>query len=447
MNPAALLEARVPRYTSYPTAPHFSGAVGATTYRTWLEALPVEVPLSLYLHIPFCDTLCWFCGCHTSVINRYSPVNDYLQWLDREIELVAAALGGRRRVAHVHWGGGSPTLLQPSDIIHVADQLRTRFELQDDCEFAVEIDPRGLSAPTVNALAAAGVNRASIGVQDCDAKVQRAINRIQPIEETSDAVRGLRDAGIVAVNFDIMYGLPHQTVEMVERTIDATLALEPQRYAVFGYAHVPHFKKHQALISEEALPDGRERLEQCDAATRALTAAGFEAIGLDHFARPADPLAVAARGGRLRRNFQGYTTDAAPALIGFGASAIGALPQGYAQNAPDVPTWRRSLAAGYLATARGIAVSPEDRLRRSVIERLMCDLEVDLDLLAAEHGFSATTFAPEMALLEAYARDGMISSDGGTIRVQNHARSLVRIIASVFDTYLRASEARHSVAV
>lgn len=442
-----LLAARVPRYTSYPTAPHFHAGVGASAVRSWLEALPHSAPLSIYLHIPFCDTLCWFCGCHTRVVNTYRPLEDYLGWLAREIDLVASAVGRGRPVTHIHWGGGSPTLIAPADIARLADTLQETFDIDPGCEFSVEIDPRELSDATVTALASAGVNRASIGVQDCDASVQRAINRVQPLAVTQSAIERLRQSGIESINIDLMYGLPRQTAAGVERTIRAVLAAKPQRLAVFGYAHVPGFKKHQQLICEEDLPGAEERLKQFETARTVLEESGYDAIGLDHFAKPADPLAVAWRQRKLRRNFQGYTTDAAPALIGLGASAISALPQGYAQNVSDVPAWRQALGRGDFATGRGIALSVEDRARRDIIEQLMCYLETDVGGVAQAHGLPAGHFDAELADVDEYAREGLLAVDGRRIRVLAQARALVRVVSAVFDGYLRAGAAAHSIAV
>jgi oxygen-independent coproporphyrinogen-3 oxidase len=444
---SALLSARVPRYTSYPTAPHFHAGIDATAYKGWLGSLPDESDLSLYLHIPFCDTLCWFCGCHTRVVNNYRPVAGYLHWLNEEIALVADALRTPRRVTHLHWGGGSPTLLSPPDIRKVSANLRSRFAVADDAEFAVEIDPRGLSDETIAALAEAGVTRASIGVQDCDPAVQRAINRVQPFSVTESAVKRLRGAGISAINIDLVYGLPHQTAAHVERTIAAMLTLRPQRFAIFGYAHVPSFKKHQQLISEDALPGAEERHAQYLAAAAMLTADGYVAIGLDHFALPEDPLTRAAQNGTLRRNFQGYTTDAADALIGFGASAISSLPQGYAQNAADVPAWRAQLMAGRLPIARGIVLSAEDRLRRAVIEKLMCGLEADLPAMARACGFGRNVFAREIHALDAHVARGWLTRKGDRFRISPAGREFSRIVCAVFDTHLDDGAARHSVAV
>jgi oxygen-independent coproporphyrinogen III oxidase len=347
MNPELLAryDRPVPRYTSYPAAPHFHAGVGPDTYRGWLARLPDDAPLSLYLHIPFCHALCWYCGCHTTIARRYRPVAEYLGLLLAELDLVGTALGERRPVSHIHFGGGTPTMLAPADLLALGERLRARFEIRSDAEFAVEIDPRPLTRETVNALVAMGVNRASLGVQDVNPEVQRAINRWQPFIVVERVVDRLRDAGISGINFDLMYGLPHQTVERVLQSIEAAVQLRPARVALFGYAHVPWMRRHQRLIDESTLPDTMERAAQSEAAADRLATAGYVAIGVDHFALPDDSLALALRQGRLRRNFQGYTTDRAPALLGFGASAIGSLPQGYVPNAVSIPKYREAIRA------------------------------------------------------------------------------------------------------
>ncbi|MDJ0948102.1 MAG: oxygen-independent coproporphyrinogen III oxidase [Alphaproteobacteria bacterium] len=449
MDPALLAKyARpVPRYTSYPTAPHFHAGVTAADYRRWLAEIPADTALSLYLHLPFCARLCWFCGCHTKIVRRYDPLAAYLDGLMREIDLVADCLGGNRPVSHVHWGGGTPNSLSPADTVRLAGHLRGRFRFTEDMEFAVELDPRTLSEDAAGALARAGVTRASLGVQDLDPGVQRAINRVQPFEVTAQAVAWLRAAGIQAINIDLMYGLPGQTVAGVAATADQVATLAPDRLALFGYAHVPWMKKHQRLIDEAALPDPAERARQAAMACARLEAAGYRAIGLDHFARADDPLARAEADGRLNRNFQGYTTDAAPVLLGFGASAIGRLPQGYVQNATPIHAWKDAIAEGCLAVVRGIAMSEDDRFRAAIIERLMCDHAVDLAAICADHGRPLSDLAAERDALAPLAADGVVALDGSVVRVPDGARPLVRTAAAVFDRYLQAGAARHSQAV
>jgi oxygen-independent coproporphyrinogen-3 oxidase len=444
---AELFAARVPRYTSYPTAPHFHPGISADVYRRWLEELDPAEPLSLYVHIPFCDTLCWFCGCHTTVVNRYSPVTSYLELLLGEIDLVARILGPGRPVSHIHWGGGSPTLLNPADIRRLDDAVRRNFSVARDAEFGIEIDPRGFARPLAETLAAIGVTRASIGVQDCDPVVQRAINRIQTIETTAGAVDLLRSVGIERLNIDLIYGLPHQTVTGIERTVDAVLPLKPDRFAIFGYAHVPSFKKHQALIPESALPGTEERFAQAEAAHVRLCAQGYEPVGIDHYARPDDPMAVALREGRLARNFQGYTTDKASALIGLGASSIGSLPQGYVQNITDVPGYRAALAAERLPVARGVALGDEDRARRTIIERLMCDLTVDLEEVAAFYRIKSSSFDDALRSLGGLRDLGVVTVDGGRITVDPHWRAATRLVCAAFDGYLNNGVGRHALAV
>ncbi len=444
---AAKYATPVPRYTSYPTAPHFSPAVDDAHYRRWLTAADPEAPLSLYLHIPFCDSLCWFCGCHTRIVNRYGPIGVYLAVLGEEIDLVAGALGAPRPVGHVHFGGGSPNIIAPDDFRSLMDRLRRRFALAPGAEIAVEIDPRGMTSERVDALARAGVTRASLGVQDFDAAVQRAINRIQPFDGTAEVVRMLRNAGIGEINIDLMYGLPFQTQAGIIETVEKVLLLEPQRVAVFGYAHVPWIKRHQRLIDEAALPDAAERWRQSAAAAARLRAAGYIAVGLDHFARSDDAMARALGAGRLRRNFQGYTTDAAPALIGLGASAIGSLAEGYAQNAVAIKTYCGAIREGRFAIERGLKLDDDDRLRRDIIERLMCDLAVDLGAVCGKWRASPTKFARELVALRPMEDDGLVKVTGRRIRVTEEGRPLVRAVCAVFDRYLKTQGQRHSQAV
>ena len=438
---------RLPRYTSYPTTPHFSRAVEGETYAGWLSALPAETFLSLYVHIAYCAEMCWFCGCHTKITRKYQPVADYLAAVLAEIDLVAQRLPGREVVRHIHFGGGSPTILSAEDFGRAIAHMRSRFTLAPDAEIAVELDPRTTDAAYVAAMARAGVTRASIGVQDFNETVQEAINRFQPHAVTRQVIESLRAEGITAINMDLVYGLPHQTAASVAATVDQAAALAPRRLSLFGYAHVPWMKKHQRLIDETALPDTAERWRQYEAAHDRLTAHGYVAVGLDHYAAPDDELALALREERLHRNFQGYTTDRATVLLGFGASAIGSLPEGYVINEGEVAAYKRLVREGHLATRRGIAVTMDDRLRRTVIERLMCDMAVDLDTVAARFGMEGGVFTPELNALTGLEADGVLVRTGRTLRVTPTGRPLVRLVCAAFDRYLKAGEHRHSKAV
>ncbi len=444
---AARYDLRVPRYTSYPTAPHFTPEVSGESYGAWLEALPEEAILSLYLHIPFCRALCWFCGCTTRVVNRPGPLLAYRETLELEIAALAARLGPGRPVRHVHFGGGSPNMLPPDAFEGLIGELRTRFAVADDAEIAIEVDPRVLDQRFVAAMAASGVNRVSIGVQDFDPQVQRAINRIQPYELTRDSLAGLRAAGITAINLDLLYGLPHQTCRHVERSAEQALSLEPQRLALFGYAHVPWMKRHQRLIDERALPDSAARLEQFYAAEDTLIGGGLKAVGIDHYVADGDGLAEAARRGCLKRNFQGYTADQADVVIGLGASAISTLPQGYAQNEADVLRWRAKVEADGLATARGVRVDDEDRFRRDIIERLMCDLGVSLEAVSARHGRDYREIADVPEQLAPMARDGLLEIDGARLAVTPLGRPFTRVVCAAFDRHLQGDAVRHATAL
>ncbi len=438
---------RVPRYTSYPTAPHFQPRVQEAAYRGWLAELDPGVPLSLYVHVPFCDSLCWFCGCHTKIVQRYAPVAAYLDLLLREVELTADAFAGRRRVCHLHLGGGTPTILSAADLERLFAALRGTFDVDVDADIAVEIDPRALTHDSVAALGRVGVNRASLGLQDLDPRVQKAVNRVQSLEETQDIATALRRAGVGSLNIDLMYGLPHQTIAGMLATIDAVMGLAPQRVCLFGYAHVPWMKQHQRLIDEAALPGPEDRFAQYMAAAERLQEAGYVWIGLDHFALPDDPLAVALRERRLHRNFQGYTTDEASARLGFGPSAIGGLPQGFVQNATAMPAYRTAVEAGQLPIQRGLALSDDDRLHSAVIEQLMCYLEVDLGAISRRFGRSPDIFGDAVQGLAEPVADGLVTVEEGIIRVSPRGRPFVRTICARFDRYLAPDAQRHARAV
>ena len=437
----------VPRYTSYPTAPHFGDGVDGALYASWLAGLGDEAPVSLYLHVPYCRAICHYCGCHTKAALKDDPVIDYARGLVAEIALVRAAIGRRLRVGHIHWGGGTPSLLPIPSFRAVVTALREAFEILPTAEHAMELDPRTVTPELAAALAEAGITRASLGVQDFDEAVQVAIGRIQPIETVTAAVDALRGAGIAAINFDLMYGLPHQTAATIRRTIELAHGFSPSRIALFGYAHVPWFKKHQRLIDEAALPGATERIALERTARAALADYGYEPIGLDHFALPNDDMAIAAKSGDLHRNFQGYTTDTCDTLIGFGASSIGQTAFGFVQNDPDIGRWRRAIEKGNLPIAKGKAVDDDDRLRAAIIERIMCDYAVDLDAVCAAHGVTTDAVADAFERLEEPARDGLVAIDGHRLTVSEAGKPLVRIVAAAFDVYLARAAARHSVAV
>jgi len=437
----ALAERNVPRYTSYPTAPHFTAAVGPDIYRGWLADLPADATLSLYIHVPFCTELCFYCGCNTRAVRKREPVDVYAERLLNEIALFDGLKG--RKLTHLHWGGGTPSILGPQWLETIAARLASRFDLTSLKEHAIELDPRRLDRTLVRSLKTIGVTRASLGVQDTSPHVQQVIGRVQPFELVERAADWLREAGIVNLNVDLMYGLPAQTVRDVARSAELAASLGAQRMALFGYAHVPWFKTHQKLIDEAALPGLAERLEQAQVAADTLCGLGYQAVGLDHFALPDDELAVAARAGTLHRNFQGYTTDVADALIGLGASAIGKLPQGFVQNAPDLAGYTRAVTAGRFAIVKGLALTDEDRVRSGIIERLMCDLA--LDLASVEGG--PARFAREIAALVPLAEEGLLTIEGALITVTERGRPYVRITAAAFDAYLAASQKKHSVAV
>ncbi len=440
-----------PRYTSYPTAPHFNNTVDETVYRQWLTELDTDHNLSLYFHIPFCQEMCWFCGCHTKIVKRYDPIHRYIDSLRAELNLTVRSLPSQFSVQHIHWGGGSPNLLSCSDYMHMMDSINKKFHIAGDAEIAVELDPRTAMDSYIKALAASGVNRVSIGVQDFNPRVQAAINRYQTFEATERVVNRLRDQDIKEVSIDLLYGLPFQTIDTILETVEQTLCLRPSRISLFGYAHVPWIKKHQRLIDETALPDSKMRLKMFKAATERLTAQGYRWIGLDHFALPDDSLSRSSQDGRMRRNFQGYTTDKSPVLLGFGASAISSLPQGYAQNAAPLSTYQKSIANGQLPIVRGIILNNEDKIRGNIVERLMCDLAVDLEAVCRQYDTIPAKFNSDLDNLIPYIEDGLVSLNKNCITITEHGRPFVRLVAAVFDTYLQtglnSGTQRHSGAI
>jgi oxygen-independent coproporphyrinogen-3 oxidase len=436
--PKYALEA-VPRYTSYPPATKFHDGIGDTDWSEWMLDLPQAAALSIYVHIPFCRAMCWYCGCNTTIPNKDSRVSLYLEALHLEIENRARTVPSDGVVRHIHFGGGSPDMLSADRFSKIMDTLRNTFTIADDAEIAVELDPRGLSLELARSMAQCGVTRASLGVQDLSEEVQQLIHRIQPEKAVRQAVEHLRTVGINAINMDIMYGLPAQTVERVERTAQAVADLRPDRLAVFGYAHVPWFKKHQRAIPEDRLPDAQARFEQMLAAAAILQDNGYDTVGFDHFARPGDSLALAARDGTLRRNFQGYTNDNYDALIGLGASSISDTHRGFAQNIVDPSRYADAVLDQQSVIARGVERSPAELAIGSVVDTLMCQFEISRD---------------QMNLLDVadvdvdeLQRDGLIVMDDDVLRVTTRGRLYVRNIAARLDPGFQAAHQKHSLAV
>jgi oxygen-independent coproporphyrinogen III oxidase len=429
-----LYERSVPRYTSYPTAVEFHDGIGVDDQAAALDAVPDDMPVSLYVHIPYCREICWYCGCNTGALGRADRIGPYVEAVDAEIDQVARRMRGR--VVSIHFGGGSPNALPEDTLTALIARLRTAFATVARPEIAVELDPRLASPAYADALAHAGVTRASLGVQCFAPHVQAHINRIQPSALVAAAVRDLRAAGIAAINFDLLHGLPAQTVVDVEQTIAQALTMRPDRIALFGYAHHPRLLPRQRMIDAAMLPRGPERFVQAVRAHDLLVAAGYQPIGFDHFALPGDPLARAARAGRLRRNFQGFTDDPGEAVIGLGVSAISQFPDRLTQNEKHVGRYREGVLASRLATVRGVARSAEDRLLGDVIERLLCDRIVHLDTVAHRHG---TTTEPAFGFardrLSALAACGLITIDRGIVTLSDAAVPYMRVVASAFDRY------------
>ncbi|WP_333828529.1 oxygen-independent coproporphyrinogen III oxidase [Pararhodobacter sp.] len=440
-----LFDARVPRYTSYPTAPQFSAEVGQTAFGNWLGAIEPNSRISLYIHVPFCRRLCWFCACRTQGTSTDSPVIAYVENLKTELKLLKNALPEGVTLSRLHWGGGTPTLLPVAQMRDLAAAIFDAVPLGEKAEFSVEIDPNEIDEPRLDALAEAGMNRASIGVQDFDPEIQKTIGRDQSYEITRSAVEAIRARGVHSLNADILYGLPHQTRARSADSVQKLLSLAPDRVALYGYAHVPWMARRQQMIPSDSLPRPEERLELFETARRLFVWDGYHEIGIDHFARPEDGLAVAAQNGTLRRNFQGYTDDTALVLIGLGASSISRFPQGYAQMNPSTSGWAKAVQAGQFATTRGHAFKGDDLLRGRIIEALMCDFSVKSAELIRDFGatpaFLDSLFAPVARKFGAF-----LQHDAQGLTVPPEGRPLTRVIAADFDAYAMAKTG-HSSAI
>ncbi len=440
-----LFDARVPRYTSYPTAPHFGTSISAGDFTSWIQAIPEGAQVSLYLHVPFCRRLCWFCACRTQGTSSDDPVVAYAQTLRAEVALLGRHLPRGVTLSRLHWGGGTPTMLPAAEMRRLAEAIFAVAPLAPGGEFSVEIDPNEIDDDRLDALAAAGMNRASIGVQDFDLEIQKAIGRDQTYEITREVALKLRDRGIASLNADILYGLPHQTGIRIADSVQKLLTLSPDRVALYGYAHVPWMSRRQQMIPSDAMPTPEERLKLFETARRLFLWDGYEEIGIDHFARPTDGMARAQKAGLLRRNFQGYTDDTAPALIGLGASSISRFPQGFAQNASGTAEHTKAIREGRFSTHRGHAFAGEDLLRARIIEALMCDFRVSREELVRDLGASP---ARVDALFRAAAEgfEDLVELQGGDFVIPHKGRPLTRMIARAFDAYDQ-SKAQHSAAI
>ena len=437
----------LPRYTSYPTALAFEPTTDRAEVRAWLAEVRQDQALSVYVHVPFCKRLCWYCGCHTSVFHEYDRVRSFFETLKLEAGLWADALPDHAGTQHLHFGGGSPNALAPAHFAELVGLLKVRFAVRPDAEIAAELDPGLLTPEFIDAAAAAGVNRVSLGVQTLDDEVQRKVNRIQPFDRVAAVTERLRWAGVRAINFDLMYGLPGQTPDNVASSVRKALSLRPDRVAVFGYAHVPWMKKHQVMIREQDLADAQGRWDQAEAADEALVAAGYVRLGLDHYALPGDPLVVAQREGRLRRNFQGYTDDPAPVMVPIGPSSIGRLDRGFVQNEVQTHHWGQAVEAGALPVARRLAIAADDELRAAVIERLMCDLAADVGAICTDAGAPAEALDACLPELHALAHEGLCRIEGRRVVIPERARRLMRTVAACFDASLAKGGSRHARAV
>ncbi len=432
-----------PRYTSYPTAPEWKEKFGEPEYRLALAdaARRPDEPLSVYVHIPFCHERCIYCGCNVVVTEKEGVADQYLSYVERELEMAARALGKRRDVAQLHWGGGTPTYLDVPQIRRLFGAITRRFRLSADAEIALEVDPRVTSREQLLALRELGFNRVSMGVQDLDLAVQRAITRYQTEAETTGVYEWAREAGFRGINFDLVYGLPFQNLESWQQTVESVIRLRPDRLAVYSYAHVPWIRPHQKWIPQESLPLGRDKFELFAAAREKLLAAGYLAIGMDHFALPEDELSHAVAERRVHRNFMGYTVVPASEMIGFGTSSIGEIGGCYAQNHVKLSRYYESIDQGQLPTARGFSLSQDDLIRRYLIRRLMCDFHLDTRQIEERFNIRYDEyFAAEEAALREFYDTGFLARDNGEIVVLPLGQAFIRNVAMVFDAYLKKPE-------
>lgn len=444
MNKQALLQyaiKSVPRYTSYPTAADFV-TIGDEERKLWLNDIANGEAVSVYIHVPYCTEICHYCGCFTKAARRENVIQDYAETLVKDIYLQARYLKGKPKLVHLHWGGGTPSILSPASFKKIMAALKQVFDFDQNGEHAIELDPRTVTPQLAKLMADIGVNRASLGVQDVNLEVQKMIGRIQPISDVENAVQHLRDAGIMRLNFDLIYGLPLQTQKSLEETCNLVASLKPDRIACYGYAHLPKRRANQRLIDSATLPGAFERFQQAETVATTLENLGFVPIGIDHYAKPDDKMVIAMNEERLHRNFQGYTDDNCPTLIGFGVSSISEFRNGYAQTIADINQYRRAIDEGLMATKRGIALDDEDRLRARLIRDLMCRFTINL----ADYG-SMEHFRQEIDHMQPLIKDNLVTMSSSIIAMTKEGRPFVRTIAALFDTYRSYGQGQFSAAI
>ena len=428
------LETEAPRYTSYPSALYFQ-PLTSDTYQQWLQKFDLEQSVALYIHIPFCNQLCWFCGCHTKVSNQYSPIAFYVRSLIQEIELISKTVNGKIKLHSIHFGGGSPTILTSEDMENIFKSIHAVFAVQNNAEIAIEIDPRHITKDKILTYKQLGFNRASLGVQDTNEKVQAAIHRIQSFNQIRRTCEMLREEGIHAINMDLIYGLPFQSLQSIEQTINQICTLQPSRIAYYSFAHVPWIKKHHKLISENDLPSPKEKGTMYLHASNIFEKNNYQPLGIDHFSRPEDECYISLNQRNLRRNFMGYTTGPKDSGLGVGASAISNLGAGLSQNNPNDPEYKDKIKQGQLPTLRGWTFSPDDYLRKAIINDLMCYFYVDLTHYLTQYHYPLDYFDKQLKLLSPFCETGVISITDRCIQFNSPFRMIVRSVCAVFDEY------------
>lgn len=440
---------QIPRYTSYPTAPHFKQASDDQLYRNWLKEIPYNSAISLYFHIPFCEKLCWYCGCNTQIINHYSPVERYLTYLKKEISLISDLISDKNiKICHIHFGGGSPTIIDPQNFEDLFFHIRKNFDILPNAEIAIEVDPRNIDEEKVKIYKKVGINRVSFGVQDFDLNVQKLINRVQPFELVEKICNLFRKYNINNINFDFIYGLPGQNVKIITKNIDLIQKLNPDRIAFFGYAHVPWVKKYMRFIKDEDLPNAKDRIDLYNIIAQNLHKIGYEAIGLDHFAKKNSDIILKLKNKKLKRNFQGYSTDNANILIGMGISSISYLPSGYGQNNTKNIPYPKLIDEGKLPISKIIKITKEDKIRKLIIDEIMCYLAVDLNDFIKEFNLKSNYFNQELQNLKELESENLIIINDKKITINPKTPQIARVAASFFDEYFdNGVNNRHSRAI